>query len=385
MQHTPGINSLPIPLEFQTHASLAAVSAAEFRGLEGPDAFPFLSHEFLSALEDTGVVSSNTGWTPRHLAVRSQGRLVLFCPAYEKTHSMGEFVFDHSLGEFSELRLGVPYYPKWVFAVPFTPATGPRFLWAAGLPSEVRAAITREALAFARRTAQEEQLSSVHVLFPDVDQTSQLADCGLSVRSGVQFQWHRQAEQNFDDFLAGFSSKRRHAIRRERALLRVGGYRIEAGTASDLGELDAGLLYRIYLSTVDKYYYGRRYLNQAFFEALLAKLPESVHLVFALDSAGRRVAGAINLLGRDALFGRYWGTFDDAPFLHFEVCLYSGIEETLRLGRRRFEPGAGGEHKESRGFSRTRTSSAHWFRDERLHAISSDFFRREAMALFPEA
>jgi predicted N-acyltransferase len=225
-------------------------------------------------------------------------------------------------------------------------------------------------------------LSSGHVLFPPASEADRLARAGMARRLGVQFQWQNPGYASFDDFLGRFNAKRRHQIRRERREVAQQQIDVEVLTGTDLGPELVDFTYDFYRTTVDKYFYGRRYLNRAFFEDVLSRLRDKVHLVVARDRASkRRIAGAFNLLGHDALYGRYWGALEDREFLHFEVCFYRGIEDAIQRGLKRFEPGAGGEHKLARGFEPARTYSVHHLADARFDRAVRDFLTRESEAL----
>jgi predicted N-acyltransferase len=367
--------------------SMAEIGEGSWKELEGPADFPFLRFEWLAAFERSGTVGGATGWLPRHVRiVTASGDTVAVAPAYVKSHSMGEFVFDQSFAEFAEARLGVRYYPKLVLAVPFTPATGPRLLFRRGLVSLDRARIWDLVASTLPERAAALGLGSVHVLFPDDEQADALAARGWASRLGVQFQYHRGEQRTFGDYLASFPSKRRTAIRRERRSLEEGGIEIQSLTGgalsgSGLGAERARLAHELYLTTVDKYVWGRRYLNLPFFQAVFEGMPDAVQLVLAARSGGEILGGALNLIGRHALYGRYWGSLCDVPFLHFNVCLYRGIEETLRLELASFQPGAGGEHKEGRGFAATPTRSLHWFEDARLDRAVREYLVRERDAV----
>jgi predicted N-acyltransferase len=370
------------PIEIQTHASLRELGETEYRALVRPDTPPFLRFEWLDALERTGCVAPERGWLPMHLGFRLDGELVAAAPAYAKGNSEGEFVFDHTWARFAHGNLGIAYYPKLVVAVPFTPATGPRLLVKAGAPEA--AILDAFAVALAR-ISEQGNLSGAHVLFPSEAQASALAERGLLERHGVQYHWHNAGYADFDAFLARFDAKRRHQIRRERRELEQRGVALEALTGSDLRVADADFVFDFYVATVDKFPWGRRYLKREFFEEVLATMPEALHVVVGLDQKSkRRLGGAFNLLGSDALYGRYWGSLVDVPFLHFNVCFYKGIEEAITRGLGRFEPGAGGEHKRARGFEPTVTRSVHHLVDRRLRAVIADYLRNEVSAVDDE-
>jgi hypothetical protein len=365
-------------MELSLCEALSEISSETFSELEGPERYPHLRYEWLSSFEETGCVGARKGWIPRHLRVTRGKELVAFAPAYIKLDSYGEFVFDHAWAEFSELRLQTPYYPKLIVAVPFTPATGPRVLFRKGLDHAERESVFDLLTGALPDLAEQLGLSSVHILFTQEAEARSLCARGWTERLGVQFQFHRGQLLSFQDFLATFRSKRRAAISRERKQLSERGVEIEVHSGASLEQGDANLAYRLYLTTVDKYFFGKRYLNQAFFQSVVRRMPDSLHFVIARDTEGAVLGGAFNLLGEDALYGRYWGAFSEVPFLHFNVCLYKGVEECLRMGLSRFEPGAGGAHKEGRGFCPTKTRSLHYLRNPTLAAAVDDFCRREA-------
>lgn len=361
--------------------SLDEIPSEAFAELSGPETYPFLRREWLMAFEETGCLGAARGWIPRHLVVHRGSELLAFAPAYIKLDSYGEFVFDHAWAEFSELRLGKPYYPKLIVAVPFTPAMGTRILLRNGIAPAERDDVFDLITGALPELADKLGLSSAHVLFPDEGDSEQLRERDWIERSGIQYQFHRGDIACFEGFLATFKSKRRAAIRREARELEQRQINIDVMTGSSLHESDAELAYRLYLTTVDKYYFGRRYLTKEFFRQVMRTMPDGLHFVLAREPSGDVLGGAFNLLGKDALYGRYWGTFADVPFLHFNVCLYQGVRETIVRGLDRFEPGAGGAHKQSRGFHPTRTRSFHYLNDDSLAAAIADFCRREAAAI----
>lgn len=369
--------------ELRTWDSLRAFGEDTYRSLETESTPPFLRYEWLEALEATRCVHPERGWQPLHLSLHRNGKLVGFAPAYLKGNSEGEFVFDHAWARFAEHSLGIRYYPKLIVAVPFTPATGPRLLVAPGEASHDLCPVFASALG---TLTEQLGVSSAHVLFSPETEAEQLTQAGLARRLGVQFHWHNPGYATFDDFLARFSAKRRHQLRRERREVANQGIEVDVLTGSDLRAPGmADFVYTIYRATVDKHVWGRRYLTRAFFEEVLTRLPQRLHVVVARDrDSGRRIAGAFNLLGRDALYGRYWGTLEDRAFLHFEVCFYRSIEDAIARKLVRFEPGAGGEHKLARGFEPTLTYSAHHLPDARLDRAVRDFLVREDAAVRTE-
>jgi predicted N-acyltransferase len=367
-----------LELSLRTHESIRSIGRARWNELCSPDESPQLSFEWLDALERTGCVGAERGWLPMHVTLEQGGEIVAAAPAYLKGNSEGEFVFDHSWARFAEGSLGIEYYPKLVVAVPFTPATGPRLLLR---PGTDRTLVVR---AFAQGLAllcKEFSASGAHVLFLRPEQAAELRQAGLVERYGVQFHWHNHGYGSFDDFLARFSSKHRNQIRRERREMKERSIELTAHSGSELTPELADLAYEFYVSTVDKFPWGRRYLKREFFEEIFSTMPERLHFVVARDASGNALGGAFNLLGKDTLFGRYWGASVDVPFLHFNVCFYFGIEECIRRGLLRFEPGAGGEHKLARGFEPTITHSVHYLEDARLCAAVYDYLARERVAV----
>jgi uncharacterized protein len=365
--------------ELRTWERIRDIGAPALSTLHGAGDSPFLSYDWLDALEVTGCVSEERGWRPLHLTLHRGSRLVGFAPAYLKGNSEGEFVFDHAFARFAEASLKIQYYPKLLVAVPFTPATGSRLLLA---PGEDRAELTGAFVNGLRILCERLELSSAHVLFPNASESELLVRAGLARRTGVQFHWQNRGYATFDDFLGKFKSKRRHQIRRERREVFAQGIDVDVLTGSDLGPELADFVYSFYRTTVDKFFWGRRYLNRAFFEEVLSRLRQRVHLVVAKERAsGRRIAGAFNLLSGDTLYGRYWGALEDRNFLHFEVCFYRGIEDAIARKLTSFEPGAGGEHKLLRGFEPAPTFSAHHLADPRFDVAARDFMQREELAL----
>jgi len=366
-------------LEIRTHGSMRELGEGEYRALCDDETPPFLRFEWLDALERTGCVTPKRGWLPMHLSFHVDGELVAVAPAYVKGNSEGEFVFDHSWARFAEAELGVPYYPKLIVAVPFTPATGPRLLVR---PGTERASLVPALCEGLRAVCRDGKLSSAHVLFPTAEETSACAEHGLLERHGVQFQWHNPGYATFDEFLARFDAKKRHQIRRERRALAERGITLDVLTDKTLGPEHADFIFDFYVATVDKFAWGRRYLNRAFFEEVCSTMPEHLHVVSASERGGkRRLGGAFNLLGKRRLYGRYWGALADVPFLHFNVCFYKGIEEAIERRLGGFEPGAGGEHKVARGFEPTVTHSVHHIADPRLRSAIAQHLVGERAAV----
>ena len=361
--------------------SIAEIGPALYSEFEGTERYPFLNYQWLLALEESGCLGADRGWIPRHVVIRRAKEVVALAPAYIKLNSHGEFVFDQGWAEFSETRLGERYYPKLILAVPFTPAGGARVLMKRGANEKDRELVFDILTGALPELAEKLGLSSVHVLFPNEQDASELESRSWALRLGLQYQFHNHSFKNFDEFLATFRAKKRANIRRERRGLEQQGINLEVTTGTSLRSGDAHLAHSLYLTTVDKHVWGRRYLTRNFFERVMSKMPESIHLVLARDKDGEVIAGAFNLIGSDALYGRYWGAFRDVPFLHFNVCLYEGVHECIKRGLARFEPGAGGEHKQGRGFAPTLTRSLHYLHHPHLDGAVRDFCKKESDAI----
>ena len=344
--------------------------------LVGDDASPFVEHAWLDCLEEAGCVGTSAGWIPRHLALYDGDALVAAAPAYLKTNSEGEFVFDWSWADLAA-RLGLEYYPKLVLAIPFTPASGDRVLCHPERDLRETVAIFAKALTGLTR---ELALSSAHVLFPREREARAWQDAGLSLRYGVQYHWSNDGFGSFEDFLATLPQKKRTQIRRERKQPAMDGVSIETLRPEEITPDVAGAMYELYLTTVDRYFYGRRYLNRRFFELVASRFAHRLAWVLARRE-GRIVASAFNVKKNDVLYGRYWGAHVDLPFLHFNVCYYHGVDEAIREGLGTFNPGAGGEHKRVRGFRPTLTYSAHHLENPRLRGIVDAFLERERRAV----
>ncbi len=352
------------------------VDASAWDALARPSSSPFVEHAWLDCLEEAGCVGPRTGWLPNHFALFEGERLIAAAPAYLKGNSEGEFIFDWSWADVAQ-RMGVDYYPKLVFAVPFTPATGDRLLVAPGL---ARAEIARVFVAVAQELARELPMSSAHVLFPREAEAADWGAAGLLRRAGVQYHWHNRGYASWDDFLGSFNAKRRHQLKREVGQAAKDGIEIRTLAPGELTPALADEMHALYTTTVDKFRWGRRYLNARFFRLVAARFAERLAWVTATRE-GRVVASAFNVKKGDRLYGRYWGAHEEHPFLHFNVCYYHGVREAIREGLAVFEPGAGGEHKRARGFAPTLTHSAHWVKEPRLAALLAPHVAREAQAV----
>jgi predicted N-acyltransferase len=376
-----------LALELRVIERIAEVPAAAWDALVRSDASPFVEHAWLDCLEQAKCVGGKTGWLPRHLVLYDtssrggESEVVAAAPAYLKTNSEGEFVFDWSWADLAS-RLGVAYYPKLVLSVPFTPATGHRVLWHPSRDRGETVAIFAKAV---QTLTHELELSSAHVLFPDDVEARSWEAAGFMIRSGVQYHWSNASFATFEDFLATLPQKKRTQIRRERKQPAMDGLTIETLDAEALegprGEEIARAMYSLYLTTVEKYFYGRRYLNPRFFELVRQRFAHRLAWCVARDREGTILASAFNVRKDKVLYGRYWGATVDLPFLHFNVCYYHGIDEAIRRGLATFNPGAGGEHKRVRGFVPTTTHSAHHIEDPKLRGILAAHVERERRSI----
>jgi uncharacterized protein len=352
--------------------SIAHIDAAQWNSLLGAGE-PFLRHEFLLALEESGCAVPRTGWAARHLVIDdARGRPIGAMPLFRKQHSRGEFVFDFSWAN-AYAQHGLRYYPKLLSAVPFTPVRGPRLL--IGADADVRA-VTGLLIKAAIDYARSEQLSSWHVLFPVDDDAERLRSAGLILRRDCQFHWYNQGYESFDTFLATFTAEKRKKAKRERRRVAEAGIEFDTLHGGDMNDALWDTVYAFYADTF--YRHGHEpYLNLDFFKRIAAAMPE--RLMLKVARIGREpIAVAIFFVGDDALFGRYWGAGGDYHSLHFETCYYQGIEYCIEHKLQRFEPGTQGEHKVPRGFVPTMMSSAHFLADQRFAAAIRDFAAREA-------
>ncbi|MBT3238121.1 MAG: N-acetyltransferase [Rhodospirillaceae bacterium] len=343
---------------------------------------PFICHAFLKSLEDSGSVAPDTGWTPRHLILEDEtGNLAACAPVYQKSHSYGEYVFDWAWAD-AYARAGGRYYPKLLCAVPFTPVGGKRLLIRPDLPEgsqrELKSTLVSGMVALAERSG----FSSLHINFTNVDDGKICGGLGLLQRSGRQFHWLNKNYGDFDAFLTALSSRKRKAIRKERRKVDDSGVDIRCLTGAEIEERHWDAFYRFYRNTSDRKW-GEAYLNRAFFRLLGERMAERVLLVIA-ENDGEIVGGALNMIGEDALYGRYWGCGEHFRFLHFEVCYYQAIEYAIGHGLKRVEAGAQGEHKLSRGYMPHATYSAHWIADPGFRDAVARFLVEETDAIDDE-
>jgi predicted N-acyltransferase len=343
------------------------------------DESPFLEWGWLASLEDSGCVARETGWVPQHLLLRDGERLVGACPLYVKGHSQGEFVFDHGWAEAAE-QAGISYYPKLLVAVPFTPATGARFLSHPDVDHGDVVRILGEGL---REICLRNQLSSAHVNFCTETEAVALGGAGFEVRRGYQFQWLNQGWTSFDEYLGALRSKRRGQIRRERRELRAQDVEVTVHAGDALPDSLFEPMFRLYKTTIDKLFWGRQYLNLRLFQLLQERWRQRL-CFFVARRRGDIVAGTFTVRKGEVLYGRYWGAFEQLRFLHFNLCYYAAIEHCLREGIARFEPGAGGEFKHLRGFDACPTRSMHFIAEPRLADAVRRFLSREREAVSAE-
>ena len=358
------------PLTARIADGVAAIPADQWDACAGRDN-PFVGHAFLTALERSGSVGGRSGWQPIPIVVDgADGAPAAIAPAYAKTHSQGEYVFDHGWADAWE-RAGGSYYPKLQVAAPFTPVPGPRLLLrdpaaAPALIAAIEAVTDRH------------QLSSAHATFVEPAQLPAFEAAGWLIREGTQFHWTNHGYATFDDFLAALASRKRKAIRKERAAA-VEGLTIRHLTGTDIGEREWDAFWTFYQDTGSRKW-GRPYLTRAFFPMLGAALGERVLLILA-ERDGVPIAGALNLIGADTLYGRYWGCTEDVPFLHFELCYYQAIDAAIARGLASVEAGAQGEHKLARGYAPVPTWSAHYIPDPNSRRAVADFVARERAAV----
>ena len=360
--------------------SIAGISADDWDRVAGT-ANPFVSHAFLSALEDGGATGGDSGWDPVHFVLRdAEGRIAAAMPHYLKHHSYGEYIFDHSWAN-AFMRAGGEYYPKMLSAVPFTPATGPRFLVGDADPeraAQLRAALADGMVQYLDRLS----LSSAHVNFlPEAD-TEALAETGWMIRSSIQYHWRNDGYEDFDSFLAALSSRKRKNIRKERRTVEESGVRLLRLTGGDITTAQIDHFYRFYLSTIDRKW-GGAYLTEGVFHQLHATMADRMLLVMA-EHGGRIIGGALNFIGDDTLFGRNWGADIDIPCLHFEACYYQAIEFAIERGLTTVEAGAQGFHKVQRGYLPVTTYSAHWIAHDGFRAAVARYLEGERRGITDE-
>jgi uncharacterized protein len=376
----------PVQSSIRIARDISKVDAAQWdacanpRGLSQEDSAgerfnPFISHSFLLALEQSGSVGGRSGWAPLHVLLEGEdGHLLGAAPTYAKSHSQGEYVFDHGWAQ-AYAQAGGRYYPKLQVAVPFTPVTGRRLLIAADAPLETRAAL----IAGLRGLCKAINASSVHVTFANGQDSAALEEAGFSLRTGEQFHFTNSGYVDFTSFLAALSSRKRKNIKRERKEALADGVSIEWVTGAALKPEHWDAFFSFYMDTGSRKW-GNPYLTRKFFDLAGASMADRILLVMAKRD-NRYIAGAINFIGDDALYGRNWGAIEERPFLHFEVCYYQAIDFAIQRGLRRVEAGAQGEHKLARGYRPVPTFSLHDFADARLGDAVAEYLIRERVAV----
>jgi predicted N-acyltransferase len=367
-----------VSFQIRVHNTVAEIGRDAWDACAGPTGDPFVSYDFLDACEASGSAVPREGWAGRHLALEDEdGRVIGVMPLWLKAHSQGEYVFDHSWADAYE-RAGGRYYPKLLDAVPFTPVTGPRFL---GHP-DADAATVRETLLQGALTLTERLgVSSLHVTFPTREDQDAMGEAGLLRRQDIQYVWRNGGYATFDEFLSALSSSRRKTVRRERREANV-GLDIRVLTGADILEAHWDAFFRFYMDTGSRKW-GRPYLTRDFFTRIGATMADRIALVMAFRD-GEPLAGALNFIGRDALYGRQWGALDEVPFLHFELCYYRAIEFAIKRGLSRVEAGAQGDHKIARGYLPSPVYSAHFIADPGLRGAVADYLERERPAMEAE-
>ncbi|MBL4691803.1 MAG: N-acetyltransferase [Magnetovibrio sp.] len=340
---------------------------------------PFVGYDFLSCLEDSGSVSAQTGWAPRHVVIRHKSGLVMACmPLYLKSHSQGEYIFDWGWAEAYE-RAGGQYYPKLISAIPFTPVTTPKLLLHPSAPKALQAQLIQSISSLATQA----HLSSVHLNFLNEPEKDTLLKAGFLHRLGLQYHWRNNNYGCYDDFLAALTSRKRKALKKERREALDGGtITIQKLQGADIQPCHWDAMYGFYCDTGARKR-GQPYLNREFFQLIGERMADQILLVMALRG-DHIIAGALNFIGKEALYGRYWGSSEDVRFLHFELCYHQAIEAAIELGLQRVEAGAQGEHKIARGYLPTLTHSAHFITDENFRQAVSSFLQHERQAIVQE-
>lgn len=352
-------------IEARIASSVGELPAAQWDALSGGN--PFMSHAFLTALEDSGSVGLGTGWSPSPVTIADDtGQIIAALPAYLKGHSQGEYVFDHAWAD-AWHRAGGAYYPKLQIAAPFTPATGPRLLLAVE-------ALALPLLRAAEQICADNGLSSAHATFIAPEQLPLFEQAGWLLRSDIQFHWQNKGYASFDDFLAQLSSRKRKDLRKERAAAQA-GIEIKVLIGGAIGEAEWDAFWAFYQDTGARKW-GQPYLTRTAFSLLGERMGDRIALILAYRE-GQPIAGALNFIGSEVLYGRYWGALEDKPFLHFELCYYQAIDLAIALGLSRVEAGAQGGHKMARGYEPVQTWSAHYIAHSGFREAVADFLERE--------
>jgi predicted N-acyltransferase len=369
---------IPLNPAVQVSRRIEEIGREPWDACAGPYGNPFIAYDFLDAAEQAGCAVERQGWGPQHLSLRDEaGAVAAVMPLYMKAHSQGEYVFDHAWAQAYE-QAGGHYYPKLLSAAPFSPVTGPRLLIRPDIDAD---AACRLLLGGVLALAKERGASSLHINFPTGKEWTWLGEEGLLLRQDQQYHWHNPGYADFEAFLADLSSGRRKTIRRERREAQK-DLEIVAVSGADLTEDHWDAFFTFYIDTGGRKW-GRPYLNRHFFSLIGERMADRILLVMA-RRGGTWIAGALNLIGTDALYGRNWGCTEDVPFLHFELCYYQAIEHAIRLGLSRVEAGAQGQHKIARGYLPQAVYSAHWIADPALRAPVARYLDQERVAVMGE-
>lgn len=370
-------------IEISTHTSLATIDPDAWDACACPEAHsgraidPFTTYRFLKAFEDSGSVGAGTGWEPHYLTAEQDGEMIACAPLYGKGHSQGEYMFDHNFAQAFE-RSGGRYYPKLQIAVPFTPATGRRFLTRVGHEVQGMSALVQGAV----QIASDNELSSVHATFCTEAEALAGAEMGLLPRTSQQYHWMNDGYADWDGFLSALSSRKRKTLRKERKTAQGFGGEIIQLTGAQIQPHHWDAMWTFYQDTGARKW-GQPYLTREFFEIAHAQMREDILLVFAMQDSVP-IAGAFNMIGRDTLYGRYWGCTQHHACLHFEVCYYQAIDYAIAHGLKRVEAGAQGEHKLARGYLPVTTHSLHWFNDAGFRSAVAEYLERERAAVDEE-
>ena len=362
-------------MEFRFLDSINDITCEHWNAIAGID-YPFTRHEFLQALENSHATNHTTGWQAQHLTVYRDEQLVAVMPLYLKFHSYGEYVFDWAWAD-AYRNHGLNYYPKLLSAIPFTPATGPRICIK---EHEDKRSITTQICDALIKHSHATKASSVHILFPEIEQHQQLQTTPLLSRKGVQFHWFNKNFSSFNHFLEQFSSRKRKNLNKERRRVLEQGVSLERLTGNNISPAIWKQFHHFYQITYAKRSGHGGYLTESFFQQIAQLIPEQIMLVIAKKD-DRIIAGALNFFDSHTLYGRYWGCIEEVDYLHFEACYYQGIEFCIEQGLQRFDPGAQGEHKIQRGFTPVYTYSNHWLKHPDFSNAVADFLQREAVEI----
>jgi uncharacterized protein len=364
------MNDTESAIAVRVHAAISEIPAAAWDACAG-DRNPTVGHAFLSACEDSGSATARSGWSPQHLSLADErGVPVGVVPLYAKSHSYGEYIFDHSWAD-AYHRAGGRYYPKLLCAVPFTPVPGPRLLLRPDAPEAARDQLIAGMVSLAERR----QVSSLHINFTEEKDAAAFREAGFLERLGQQFHWTNAGYRDFEDYLSALNARKRKAVKKERREALAPGLEIDVLTGADLQPKHWDAFFEFYMATTDRKW-GSAYLNRRFFALIGERMPEKIVLIMARRGS-KYVAGAFNILGRDTIYGRNWGSYGEYKFLHFECCYYQAIDFAIRQGLQRVEAGAQGPHKIQRGYLPVATRSAHYLPDPGFARAVAQYLQRE--------